>query len=146
MMNLIKNIKITKVKAGAASGATAVNSDAVDMSNYDGCLFVTTVATANAGNFLKITQGKDSAFVESEDLKGSKVVPAANGEVAYVDVYRPAEAQGKYLRASIVRTVATATGDIYAVQYNGRAKPEVNDIAEEIGGILLISPEQEAVT
>ncbi len=145
-MNLSKNVKIVKVAAGAASGTTAVNSEAIDMSNYDGCLLFGSIATANAGNYLKVTQGKDSAFAESEDLKGSKVVPARNGEVAFVDVYRPAEGQGKYLRASIVRTVATATGDVYAVLYNGRIKPEVNIVAEKMNGVLLISPEQEAIT
>lgn len=145
-MNLSKNIKITKVKAGQSTATSEVSSDAVDMSNFDGCLFFATIATANAGNYLKVEQSKDVDFTTHEDLKGSKVVPDKNDMVVLVDVYRPLEGQGKYLRAAIVRTATTVTGDIYAIQYCGRSLPEVNAVAEKMAVKLLISPEQEAIT
>ena len=132
-MNLSKNVKVACVKAGQAAGTTAVNSDAIDMTNYDGCLFFASIATANAGNYLVVEQSDDITFATKSVLEGTKVVTANDGEVALVDVYRPLEKQGKYLRASIVRTASTATGCIYAIQYDGRVKPE--DI-----GALAISP------
>lgn len=145
-MNLSKNIKITKVKAGQATATTEVSSDAVDMTGYDGCLFFASIATANAGNYLKVEQSKVSNFATHEDLKGSKVAPDKDAMVAIVDVYCPLEGQGKYLRAAVVRTATTATGDIYAIQYHGRSLPEVNAVAEKMAVKLLISPEQEAIT
>ncbi len=132
-MNLSKNVKVACVKAGQAAGTTNVNSDAIDMTNYDGCLFFASIATANAGNYLVVEQDDAAFATKSVVLEGTKVVTTTDGEVALVDVYRPLEGQGKYLRATIVRTASTATGCIYAIQYDGRVKPE--DI-----GALAISP------
>jgi len=145
-MNLSNEVKITKVKAGQATATTEVSSDAIDMSGYEGVIFMASIATANAGNYLKVEQGKDANFTEHEDVKGSKVVPPKDAEVAFVDIYKPAQSQGKYLRAAIVRTATTVTGDIYAIQYNGRNKPEVNVVEDKMSGVLLISPDLEAIT
>lgn len=137
-MNLSKNVKIVFVKAGQTAAQTAVNSDAVDVTNYDGVLFFGNIAVANAGNFLQIEQSAAQNFAVKAVLNGAKMVVETNNETAFVDVYRPQEKLGKYLRASIVRAGAsTATGCIYAVLYNGRIKPE--DYA-----VLAISPEASA--
>jgi len=140
-MNLSKNVKIILAKAGQAAATTAVNSDAIDMTNYDGCLFFATIAAKNDGNYIEIEQSAVADFAAKVALKGSKVVPGKNGEVVYVDVFRPVESQGKYLRAVITRTASSATGDIYALLYDGRTKPEVSDVADVLKGVLLISPE-----
>ncbi len=132
-MNLSKNVKVVFVKAGQAAGTDAVNSDPVDITNYDGVLFFGNIAVANAGNFLQIEQSTDNTFSSKAVLTGAKMVTAGNNETAFVDVYRPQEKLGKYLRASITRTASTATGCIYAVLYNGRIKPE--DYA-----VLAVSP------
>jgi hypothetical protein len=138
-MNLIKNIKIRKVAVGAAAGTTVVNSSGIDMQNFDGVMFFTTIATADAGNFIKVQQDAASNFSTAQDLAETKVVAAGNGSVVYVDVYRPAK---RYLRAVITRGVSTATGDLYAIQYNGRAKPDTNLVTNELIGKLHISPEE----
>ncbi len=132
-MNLSKNVKVVFVKAGQSAGTDAVTSDAVDITNYDGVLFFGNIAVANAGNFLQIEQSAASNFATKSVLAGAKMVTKANSKTAFVDVYRPQEKLGKYLRASITRTVSTATGCIYAVLYNGRIKPE--DYA-----VLAVSP------
>ncbi len=141
-MNLIRNIKITKVKATQSADTSDFNSDAVDMTNYEGCLFFTTVAAKNDGNYIEVEQSTTSAFTAGTlvTLKDSKVVPVTNGEVAYVEIHKPLESQGKYLRVAVTRGASTAIGDIYAVQYNSRVKPEVNEIATLMKGKLLISP------
>lgn len=132
-MNLSKNVKVVFVKAGQTAATSAVNSDAVDLSGYEGVMFFGTIATANAGNFLQVEQSTAENFATKSTLEGAKMAVAENGDVAFVDVYRPQEKLGKYLRASIVRGASTATGCIYAILYNGRVKPE--DYAE-----LAVSP------
>ena len=137
-MNLSKNVKVVFVKAGQTAATSAVNSDAVDLSGYEGVMFFGTIATANAGNFLQVEQSTAENFATKSTLEGAKMAVAENGDVAFVDVYRPQEKLGKYLRASITRAGAsTATGCIYAVLYNGRIKPE--DYA-----VLAISPAESA--
>ena len=136
-MNLSKNVKITKVAVAAVSAGTAVNGSAVDMQGFDGVLFMTTIATANAGNFLKVQQDSDVALGTAADLADSAVVATANAEVVFVDCYRPAE---RYVRPVVIRAGAnTATGDIYAIQYEGRVKPTDNDITDTIVGTLIVS-------
>lgn len=136
-MNLSAEVKITKIKAGQASATTEVLSDVIDMANYDGVLILGTIATANAGNYLKAKQGKDAALSDAADLTGSKVIATANGETVWLDIYRPLE---RYLQVSVTRTVATATGDLFAIQYAGRNKPITNVVTDVLLGKLLVSP------
>ena len=139
-MNLMKNIKLRKVKAGQASGGTAVTSSVVDMANFDGVIFFCTIGTANAGNFMKIQQGAVSDLSDAADLEGTKVVATGDGEGVWVDVYRPQE---RYLRAYIDRSGAdTTTGDIYAIQYSGRKQPIDNNVTDTIIGELHVSPDE----
>ena len=136
-MNLSKNVKITKVAAAAVSAGTAVNGNAVDMQNFEGVLFFTTIATANAGNYLKVQQDSDVALGTVADLADSAVVATANAEVVFVDVYKPTE---RYVRPVVIRAGAnTAVGEIYAIQYEGRVRPSDNDITDTIVGTLLVS-------
>ena len=139
-MNLLKNVKITKVKNHSTDATGAVTSDAVDMQNYDGVVFFTTFAVANPANYLKAQQDEndDSAFGDAEDLAGSKVVAASTNDVTWLDIYRPRK---RYIRAYGERGGdSTALGEIYAIQYNGRLLPETNLVTNEVIGKLLISP------
>lgn len=143
-MNLSKNIKITKIKAGQSTATTEVVSDVVDMQGYEGVIFITTIGSANAGNYLKAKQDKAASMSDGVDLAGKKIVATAANQVVWLDIYRPTE---RYLTANIIRAGATTvTGDIYAIQYEGNKFPETNIITDVILGELLISPEKLAVT
>jgi hypothetical protein len=136
--NLSNAIKVTKVAAGAASGGTDVAGTTIDMQGFEGVVFVTTIATANAGNFLKAQQGVASDLSDAADLEGSKVVAAANGQVVWYDLYQPRE---RYVRPVVVRAGAnTATGDLYAIQYGPRRLPVSNLVANTIIGEVAVSP------
>lgn len=139
-MNLSNGIKITKVKAAEATGTTEVLSDAVDMQGYEGVLFFTTVGSFNAGNYIKAKQDTDSGMATAADLEGSKVTPTANGEVAWLDIYRPQE---RYVQLSVIRAGATTTvGEIYALQYESRKQVVDNNVTDTIIGSLLVSPDE----
>ena len=136
-MNLSNGVKITKVKAASASGTTAVNSDVIDMQGFEGVLFFVAVATANAGNFIKAQQGTDGTVTDAADLEGSKVTTATDGQVAWLDVYKPQE---RYVRVVATRGTASVLGEIYALQYESRIQPIDNNVANLIIGELLVSP------
>ena len=140
-MNLFKNVKITKVKNHSTANTTDVESDAVDMQNYDGVVFFTTFAVAHGSNYLKAQQDEndDSGFGDAEDLAGTKVVAASANDVTWLDIYRPKK---RYIRAHGERGGAsTALGEIYAIQYAGRVLPETNLVTDEVIGKLVISPD-----
>jgi hypothetical protein len=120
-MNLSKNVKVVLAKAGAGSAGTAVTSDAIDTQGFEGCMFVGSIATANAGNFAKVQQSSDNGADTYADLEGTKVVPGDNGDSFMIDVYRPRE---RYLKCLVTRAGAdTATGDIYAILYGPAKAP-----------------------
>jgi len=143
-MNLSKNVKITKIKDGAATGTTEVISDVIDMQGYEGVVLFTTIATANAGNFLKAKQDAAIGMGGAVDLAGKKIIAVANAQVVWLDIYKPTD---RYITANIIRAGATTiTGDIYAIQYEGRKYPESNLVTNVIIGELLFSPAELAVT
>lgn len=143
-MSLCKNVKITMVKASAASADTEVISDVVDMQGYDGVMFFTTIATANAGNYMKAQQAAVSAMTNAVDLAAQKVVAAANAQVVWIDIYKPTK---RYITANVIRAgAATVVGDIYAIQYSGDKMPETNLVDDKLIGALLISPDEQAIS
>lgn len=124
--SLLDNVKITKVNAYAASAGTAINSTSVDMQGFEGVVFVTSLATANAGNSVNVAQSEDNSTFN--DLEGTAQVPASDGHLVAIDVYRPRE---RYVRAEVDRGGTNTVVDaIFAIQYNG-AKPPFTSIATQ---------------
>ncbi len=128
---------LTLQAAGAAAGTSAVNGATLDMAGYDGVILFGTIATANAGNFLKAQQGEASDASDMADLAGSKVVADANGSIVGIDINRPKE---RYVRGVFIRGVSTATGDLYALRYKASNQPTSNTIANVLKTIKLASP------
>ena len=139
-MQLSNEVKIRKVAVAAVSAGTEVISSVVDMAGYEGVMFFCTIATANAGNYMKAQQDTAVGMGAAADIAGSKVVAAANASVVWLDIYKPTE---RYVTANIIRAGAnTATGDMYAIQYEGKVKPELNLVTNALIGELSISPDE----
>jgi len=137
-MNLSSEIKITKIKDAEVSAGTEILTDEIDMAGFDGCLIFATIATANAGNYIKAQEDDVTGMASAADLGDTKVVAASNADVVWLDIYKPLK---RYLRASVIRAGAdTVVGEIYALQYSGRKFPISNLVANEIIGELHISP------
>ena len=117
-MNASKNMKLTKVLAGAAAGTTALNSASVDMQGFEGVMFFGTIATADATNYANAAQSSDDSTFA--DLENTKVVPGDDADSFLIDIVKPTD---RYIRCEIARGVSTATGDVYALQYGARKAP-----------------------
>lgn len=114
MADFLHNNKIVLAAAAAASGTTAVASSVIDTHGFDGVVFIANVATANAGNYISVGQAAKADASDIADLEGTKLVASADGKDVVVEVRRPAE---RYLKATITRGAATATGPMYAILY-----------------------------
>lgn len=120
-MELSKNCRVVMVKAAQTTGTVAVVTDVVDTAGYEGVMFVGSIATANAGNFVTAQQGMVADGSASADLLGSKNVIANNGDSFLLDVYKPRE---RFVKATITRAgTTTVTGDVYAILYGPRVVP-----------------------
>lgn len=135
-MNLSNGVKITKVAAASVTGTTAINGTALDMTGFEGVLFFAAIATANAGNFIKAQIGNLADGSDGADLAETKVVAAADGQVVWVDVYRPDPNQ-KYIRPVVTRGVTTVVGEIYALQYESRKEVNNNNVTGVIGKLVV---------
>ena len=132
-------VQASLVAAAATSAGTAVTSSAIDMQGYDAVLLFGTIATANAGNYLKAQQSSDDGVGDAySDIEGSKVVADDGADVVLLDIRKPMK---RYLKGVIIRGgTNTATGDLYAFRYNSRKGPQVNDVLNSQNLVRLISP------
>lgn len=136
-MLLSEEVKITKVQGHTTASTTTVNSDSVDMADYDSVMFVTSFGTANSGNAIKAAQSTAST-TSFGDLVGTLVGVGASDEDQFVDVKRPVE---RYVRCTAIRGGASSTLEsIWAFQYNARDVPVDNTIAGTIHGEQHVSP------
>ena len=120
-MNLSKDCKLTLVKAGQATGTSAVPSDAVDMQGFDAVWFFGSLASFAAGNFATVQQSSDSGAADDwTDVAGTKVAPTVNGNSFSVEVVKP---EKRYVRVNLTRGTTTITGDVYALQSGSRKGP-----------------------
>ena len=51
---LSENVKIVLAKEAQNAGTTEVKSAVIDTCGFEGCIFMTRFATANAGNYIKV--------------------------------------------------------------------------------------------
>lgn len=141
-MNLSKSIKVTVVEAAAAAAQTELVSDVLDMTGYDGVMFIALTGDVTATSVLTLTVKANSAnSVSSPTPVTQKATTAftadgtsADSKVLLVDVYDPAL---RYIFASLTRTTADAVvGGIIAIQYSADYRPTTQDatvIASAIG-------------
>lgn len=128
-MNLSKDVKITVVAAAATAAQTAVTSDVLDMSGYDGVMFIALTGDVTATSVLTLTVKANSANSTSSPTpvtqKATDAFTAgasdADSKALVVDVYRPTL---RYVFAELTRTTANAVvGGIIAIQYSAANKP-----------------------
>jgi len=136
MNHLSEDVRVLKVKDASVAGQTAINSDAVDVSGYEGCMFVVNAEAITAGGAqsIKVQQDAASNMASAADLAGTSVTIADDddNQLFYVDVKRPRE---RYLRLVVSRaTQNSAFGPIYAILYGPRKKPVANNVTDTMTG------------
>jgi len=125
-LNLLKNIKVTRVLNAVAAGTTDQNSSILDMQGFDGVLFIAAFGTLTATQVtsLKAQQGAASDLSDAADLAGTATGPLADADgnkLLCLDVYRPQE---RYVRCVVDRGTANAVIDgVIAIQYAGSKLP-----------------------
>lgn len=141
-MNLSKGIKVTVVEAAATAAQTELVTDVLDMSGYEGVLFIALLGDVTTASVLQLTvKGNSANSVSSPTPVTQKASDAftadgstADSKVIMVDVYKPTL---RYMFASLTRTTANAVvGGIIAIQYEPRCKPTSHDasvIASALG-------------
>lgn len=132
-MNLSKGIKITVVEAAAAAAQTALTTDVLDMSGYEGVLFIALTGDVTSGSKLTLTAKGNSANSTSSPTPVTQTATTevtagatdSDSKALMVDVYKPPL---RYVFAVLARTTQDAiVGGIIAIQYGAHNKPTSQD-------------------
>jgi hypothetical protein len=134
-MQLSAGVKITKVEELTANGTSAIESASVDMSGYEGVLFITNIITAAANNTIKASQSSDDSTFA--DLLGTSVASGTSDEVCWLDILHPTD---RYVRCEVARGTSTVVSEIYAIQYGAHKQPVDNTTTGTIAGEAHVSP------
>lgn len=125
MPNLARIINFVRVSNAVAAGVTLVTGTHVDMSAYDGVLFLFALGALTAGQATSFKAQGGSAANDSDqaDLAGTAgggglvVADGDSNRLFALDIYAP---QQRYVRPLILRATQNAVVDgIFALQYQG---------------------------
>ena len=145
-MNLLKNVKIDQILGYFAAGKTAKTTDIIDMSGYDGCLFIAEFGDLTEAGTINVQVLQDTA-------SGGGTMAAVAGTAAYtttaaaaaltqsaiaVDIFRPLE---RYLEVTVTPATQNAVIlGVTAIRYKGKMGPDAN--GDLLKGTQLVSPSE----
>jgi len=133
-VNLSENCKVLMVKAGQASGTDPIVTDVVDMAGYREVVFIGSITTKNALNFVNLQEDSAANGATLADLKGTKA--ASNKTYFKVGLIRPLK---RYVAAKITRGSTTATGPVWAILFKARQAP-ITSAATDLDEETHVSP------
>ena len=129
MQNLLTGLRFTRAKTAQAAGTADVESDVIDMANFDSVIFGVLHGTITDGTpDVKVQQGDESDLSDAADLEGTRVAVADDDDdsITLVEVRRPSK---RYVRCVVDRDGATGSvvDAIIAVQGFPRELPVTQD-------------------
>jgi len=141
--NLLTETLITRVTNDAVAGTADADSTVLDMTGYDGVLFVAMVGDVTSTCVLQLVAYENTASSTSSPaptpVTGGATTAITCGATAQdntmmiVDVIRPSM---RYVFVRIHRTVANAVIDgVIAIQYRGKTPPPITQGATVIASI-----------
>ena len=133
-MNLSENCKVLMVKAAQDAGTDAITTDVVDMAGYREVVFLGSITTKNAANFVNLQEDSAANGANLADLKGTKA--ASNKTYFKLALVRPKK---RYVAAKITRGSSTATGPVWAILFKARQAP-ITSAATDLDEETHVSP------
>jgi hypothetical protein len=124
------------VTAAGSSAVDGVATNSVDMSGYDGCMFIGHVTQGGTSGTISLSIRQTTAAIaaltsggQGTTLVGTTSTIAAGSsataEAFVIDVYRPRQSYGLYLHGQWTVASSCATlGPIFALPYQPRASAE----------------------
>jgi hypothetical protein len=130
-MNLGKNVKVTVVVPPLADGQGTSNSTGLDMSGFDGVLYIGTmgVITGSGTNTLTAQDSADnstfSAIATPSAIASTCNASASTNCAMVLNVHKPLK---RYQRVALVRGAANSIGaGVIAIQYTAKEAPTTHD-------------------
>jgi hypothetical protein len=114
-MALLDDVKITTA-APTATGTTTITSSAIDMSGFEGALFICRLGSPATNNNIRIKQC-DTTGGTYADLTGTLVGNNATDNPLIVEINRPLEG---FLKWEVTRGTTTTIDAVTVIQYGAK--------------------------
>lgn len=141
--SLSKATKITRISAGAVDGQGDVTSSILDMSGWEGVIFIAELGDVDDTCVLTLTceQGDALLMGDAAALTGTTTFTAdatsGDDKVMTLEEIYPTE---RYVRAVLGRATANAIVDsILAIQFGAATKPTTHDATTVVASESYIS-------
>lgn len=140
---LTDDIHVSLVQAPLADGQTDPDSDSVDMSGYDGCLFLGIVGDVTGSGTAKIEVEQsedDSSFDALASASATASGSDDSDKLLGVDVYPHNPENGRYLRTALTRATANSVwGGTLAIRYKARSRPVAQTAAQWAASLVQVA-------
>jgi len=143
-MNLSQNVKFTRVMDAVAAGKAANSGDILDMSGFEGVVFVCALGAVTDDSVvtMKAQQDDVNASGGMADLTGATVTLTGStdsNQCLLLDLYRPTK---RYVRPVVTTATENAAIDgVIAIQYGARYLPVTQSDGID-DSTLSVSPEE----
>mgnify|MGYP000499903901 FL=1 len=118
MIHLSENVKITTV-AAVATGTSTITGSALDMTGYEGAIFVVRLGAPATNNSVKIQQCDTSGGTYA-DLTGTSVGSHATDNPLIIDIKNTDE---KFLKYVVTRGTTSTIDIVTIIQYGPQTRP-----------------------
>lgn len=142
MPNKLPNVQVTVVSPATTVGTTSITGTTLDMSGFEGVMFVFVAGTITDGAPAITAQGGSLANgSDAANLAGTStaLTAAQDNEAAILDLYRPTQ---RYITPVLVRGGSTGgvVGAMIAIQYGAHFEPTTQDVTTVGVSKLVVSP------
>lgn len=141
---LSSGVVVDLVQAALADGQTDPDSTALDMSGYDGIMFIGIAGTITGSGTatLAVTQSSDNAVADDfTAITGATAVATASAKsdkILVIDVQYPTK---RYVRTTLTRAVANSVwGGTIAIRYCAKNKPTTFTAGTIAAAVVQICP------
>ena len=142
-MNLGRNVKIKRLKSFQTDGQGTVTSAEVDVSNFEGALFMVAMGdiTSGAATTCYVRSAAATGMGSAAQLDGTLLTIADDDDdlIQVMDVYRPLE---PFLDVQVTRaTQNSEVEDITVLLYGPRKMPTTHDSGTVADMTVVAGPE-----
>jgi hypothetical protein len=128
-MQFAPNHKIVRVLDSTAAGTASVAGSAINMTDYEGVVFIAQFGPITGGTpgikaqGGQLANGSDAADLAGTDTADNLPYPTSN-QCVVLDVYRP---EFPFITPVVTGATDAAINSVIAILYGPRSKPTTND-------------------
>lgn len=124
---LVKSVEIQKLEAATAAGTSDIISDTIDMSGFEGCVFIIHLGTLTASHVTSVSvqeSSDDSSYTDLADTDSGALADGDSDNLVVIDIHKPLL---RYLQCTVNRGTQNAViNSVIGIKYGPISEPTSN--------------------